>query len=109
MKSPVFTQRVDDEVVIDVELNSKSRRLFWLTAPIVILLGDPPEPRRILCDVVIRRRRQGESESADTLYREGPYDRDIAWDITQVFKRQIGACGLQDFLYKKVHGWKIEN
>jgi len=97
---------IHEVVVVRGGLSHRLRYVVLsLTAWAVALLdfdasGDAPRyPYR----VVVRDKNQG-----TVLYEEGVFHGAEAFDAAQEFSAAIQRLGVEDFVYKKSHGWRID-
>jgi hypothetical protein len=65
--------------------------------------ADPGDAPRIPYRVFVRDKATGVE-----LYFEAPLYGQDAFDTAQEFAEQIKRIGIDDFVYKKEHGWRID-
>jgi hypothetical protein len=95
-------------VTIGLETTTPLRFRFWVYAIIFALtskgVAGPADQGPAVYFVVTR-----DEEGGQELHREGPFPEGIARETLHNSANQINKIGLAGFLYRKQHGWRLDD
>ena len=91
-------------VTVGLEGDPASRVRYWLWQVVALALSSEPADLGTLpYDVVVR-----DSTTNEVLCKEGPMKAWIAMQFCDDFVAAIEYYGVNEFVYRKEHGWRTE-